>query len=547
MAGTNQLTDLLRALHKRRWQVAVPTLLVGTIGSALAVIWPKRFELITRIEISDMRVEQDFILKNPQETGARREAPSANEHVKNYVRIKEIVERNPRLWPEYVNASSTLEREQFLNNLKDKDLWAVSNDKARSGTIFVDVHYMDVDKDRGVKFLDELTKAWLDDVYDQGRENIHKEREELRLLVDEKQRALQKVEDSYYEQCKALGVDPLDVLGGDTRLKLDTEDWTFKTQASTRTALAQTETQLSTAETELQLAEDRFRAEPDTEELLEPVAGVDRADMIREAENKLEELRKDFARFRPGYSQYDRKKAEIDELEGKIQALLEDERPEASKARSAPNPRKKEYQLAVRDKEDLVARLKSDRDYLQESLAALEEEGRQRNVRMRELETLRNDREQAQVIFNEKRRELSNKEQALRMYDASPKPWRVAQPPVPATTAPQPNGLLIAFASFVGGFALGMGLAVLSEFARSSYRTVADLASVMTVPVLGAVETIVTRREKRRRQASRAVAGLSTAVIVGSIGWITWMWYSAPERLPLEVQQAIEGLQKALR
>jgi len=547
MAGTNQLTDLLRALHKRRWQVVVPTLLVGTIGSSLAVIWPKRFELITRIEISDMRVEQDFILKNPQETGARREAPSANEHVKNYVRIKEIVERNPRLWPEYVNAASTLEREQFLNNLKDKDLWAVSNDKARSGTIFVDVHYMDVDKDRGVKFLDELTKAWLDDVYDQGRENIHKEREELRLLVDERQRALQKVEDSYYEQCKALGVDPLDVLGGDTRLKLDTEDWTFKTQASTRTQLTQTETQLATAETELQLAEDRYRAEPDTEELLEPVAGVDRADMIREAENKLEELRKDFARFRPGYSQYDRKKLEIDELEAKIQALLEDERPEASKARSTPNPRKKEYQLAVRDKEDLVARLKSDRDYLQESLAALEEDGRQRNVRMRELETLRNDREQAQVIFNEKRRELANKEQALRMYDASPKPWRIAQPPVPATTAPQPNGLLIAFASFVGGFALGMGLAVLSEFARSSYRTVADLASVMTVPVLGAVETIVTRREKRRRQASRAVAGLSTAVIVGSIGWITWMWYSAPERLPLEVQQAIEGLQKALR
>jgi len=66
------------------------------------------------------------------------------------------------------------------------------------------------------------------------------------------------------------------------------------------------------------------------------------------------------------------------------------------------------------------------------------------------------------------------------------------------------------------------------------------------VPVLGAIETIVTRRERRRRQANRAVAALSTAVIVGCIGWVTWMWATAPERLPIEVQTAIERLREAL-
>jgi hypothetical protein len=69
----------------------------------------------------------------------------------------------------------------------------------------------------------------------------------------------------------------------------------------------------------------------------------------------------------------------------------------------------------------------------------------------------------------------------------------------------------------------------------------------MSVPVLGAIETIVTRRERRRLQLSHAVAGLSTAMIVGTIGWITYLWYHSPERLPLEVQDAIERLRTSLK
>ena len=37
------------------------------------------------------------------------------------------------------------------------------------------------------------------------------------------------------------------------------------------------------------------------------------------------------------------------------------------------------------------------------------------------------------------------------------------------------------------------------------------------------------------------------AVIVGSIGWVTWLWASAPERLPLELQDAIERVRSALK
>jgi len=61
------------------------------------------------------------------------------------------------------------------------------------------------------------------------------------------------------------------------------------------------------------------------------------------------------------------------------------------------------------------------------------------------------------------------------------------------------------------------------------------------------IDTIVTRRERRRTQLAHAIAGLSTAVIVGTIGWVTWLWVSSPERLPLEVQDAIEQMRSALK
>ena len=109
-----------------------------------------------------------------------------------------------------------------------------------------------------------------------------------------------------------------------------------------------------------------------------------------------------------------------------------------------------------------------------------------------------------------------------------------------------PNPWMIGVGAAVVGIALGLLFAMAGEYARNCYRTVGDLASVMNVPVLGAIEAIVTRREQRRAQAQRALVGLSTAMIVGGVGWVTWMWSSAPERLPLEVQRAIERFRDVL-
>src|SRR5262245_14214733 len=146
MAGPvpNQLLDFLRALRRRRYQVVVPALLVATLGIALAVIYPKRYKVSMRIDIGDRtRVETDPRLRNPQEVAVRREAPSAFEHIANFTRVKDFVQSNLSLWPEYAQTQTDVERYLFIQQRIVKNLSASTTvkDQKGGGTIFIDVSY----------------------------------------------------------------------------------------------------------------------------------------------------------------------------------------------------------------------------------------------------------------------------------------------------------------------------------------------------------------------------------------------------------------------
>ena len=169
------------------------------------------------------------------------------------------------------------------------------------------------------------------------------------------------------------------------------------------------------------------------------------------------------------------------------------------------------------------------------------------STQYKQLDDLRNQVSEAYARVNATRREYQDRDTSLQLLDASQQSWSISSPPLPTSASTQPNPWLLSAVAVVAGLALGIGSALLAEFARSCYRSPADLASVMSVPVLGAIDSIVTQKERRRLQLAHATAGLSTAVIVGTIGWITYLWYSSPDRLPLELQDAIERLRSALK
>lgn len=542
---SNQLLEFLHALRRRRYQVLVPALLVATIGICFAVIVPKTYQISTRIQINEARIEPEFRRANPQESGVRREAYSAYDHVVHYERVKEIIDRNLAQWPEYVQARGEQERQLFLKQVL-KRLWASpANSNSKTGTIFVDIKYSDENPTRAARFLDELSQSWLIAVFEADRTSLRDEIRQLQEIFDSQASTLKSLQDSLYKQKQLLGVDP-SAKPGQARRE-DRGDWTFRTLDDASTELVKIESSLRTARFEEEQLRSRFELEP--EEILEPVPVEERGPPVELARLavELEKVEEQLKELLPANSRYKKLTREADELRQKIEELSKVEEDPTEKFARKPNPLKREYELELRTKEDEVGRLGDKRAALLEQIETLEDETRARTEQYKSLEDLESKAQEAYLAQAETSRQLDERKKSLLMLETSPRPWSIAQPPVPSSASKTPNPYLLAAVAVFLGLALGMGLAILSEYARSSYRTVADLATVMSVPVLGAIETIVTRRERRALQLSRALGGLSTALIVGSLGWITYLWHSAPERLPLEVQDTIERLRSVLK
>lgn len=545
--GSNQLLDLLRALKRRRYQVVVPALLVASLGIAFAVIVPKRYKLSTRIEISDRtRVEFDSRLKNPQEHMIRREAPSVSDHIRNFSRIKSVIEGNLKQWPEYSKAPTELARGEFIKQRILANLSAAPTTKdPKSGSIFIEVGFSDEDRTRAARFLEALTESWLTEMRESDRSTLINERAELQKIVDVQAGELAEKEERLYALIELLGQDPT-APSRDGRRE-ERGDWTFMTLEKAKTDLEAVEFRLRTSEFELEQARTHLESTPPIVYTPVEIAADDPRTEIGKLELLRESLEETLAGLRSTHSDYRKLKPKLDEVVQELE-LLRASKPESSVTfEEEPNPLVDEYATIVRTREDQVGTLIKQRQELLARIEDLEQETKARTHHHKNLEGLRNEVALARELLKETRGQYADRDKSLQMLDSSPTPWKITQPPVPASASTQPNPYLLSAVAVIGGLALGIGVALLSELARSCYRSVADLTSVMTVPVLGAIDTILTRRERRRMQLSRAVAGLSTAMIVGTIGWITWLWYSSPERLPLEVQDAIERMRSALK
>jgi uncharacterized protein involved in exopolysaccharide biosynthesis len=549
LEGPNQLLDLLHALSKRRWQVAVPAALLATVGIAFGVIVPKKYLLSMRIELTQtQQLESDRRLRDPRESAVIREGPSASEHVKNFNRIKNVIKDSAAQWPEFVALADENDQNLFVSKLRDENLFAVSSEgKNRQGTVFVDISFKDEDPERAARFLEALSGSWLNEVHDQDLKGLLTQRELYEQMLGDSERDLEEAKRRFFDQCTELQLDPTEILSGERKVGEGTGEWRTKQLSELNASLVRTRLDLERARTNRDQARKRFEDEAPTKGVPVTTEGPDVEARILELVERVDELRRDLQRLQPLHSDYKQRVSKIEGYEAEIQRLRDLDLPGRVELRNVPNERKEAYELELREAEDEVVVLEAEVERIGKELGSLESEQVSRNQAKSDLEAARDAYLAAQTLVGERTRALQDKVDAYRVLEGSPVPWKITQPPVPAAASRSPNPFLIGAFSVLAGLALGVGLAVVSEYARGCYRNASDLAGVMAVPVLGTIDTIVTRAERRRRQAQRAMAGLSTAVIVGCIGWVTWLWVSAPERLPVEVQQTIEQLRTALK
>jgi hypothetical protein len=119
----------------------------------------------------------------------------------------------------------------------------------------------------------------------------------------------------------------------------------------------------------------------------------------------------------------------------------------------------------------------------------------------------------------------------------------VSVPPKPT----EPNPLMLVAFSIAAGLGIGVGLAVLLEYSKSCFRSVYDVSRVMVVPVLGNINSIVTRREAKLRRTRRLAVGAASFLLLGSLSFVTWAWSAESALLSPSLRNAIEDLRSALK
>ena len=92
------------------------------------------------------------------------------------------------------------------------------------------------------------------------------------------------------------------------------------------------------------------------------------------------------------------------------------------------------------------------------------------------------------------------------------------------------------------GLGVAIGLILLLDFIRATYKTVPDVEIGLALPVLGSLSHMETDGERRRAKARRVRLTMVSAVLLTLLVCVVTIYYVRPTSLPEIVQQLLSLL-----
>lgn len=542
---TNQVSEFMVIMKRRRWQIILPALFVLSLGSAFAVIVPKKYPVNTTIELIPPRYEGDPMLGNPQQTAHQRELQNAQFQVANYVRILRVIEDLD--WEDYTQLPTPQDKKEYIERIRDSIEVGVRKKAKDVGSTFVDVKYSDTDPRRAEELLSGLVSDWIEDIISRDRDTLQRERDILQNERDESQRMYHEALAKQEEIQKQMGTSWTQDSERDGPRE---EDPVF---AELKEARRERERALADkAQVEAQLAnlQERLLQEPETRLKLEQIGGTDYAVEIKEKELQVKAARFELEQggYLPAHSKYQLLHERISQLEEEIRLLEElgDERRQVP--RYEPNPERERLQTAILDQQAELRGIQGRINLYEAKITEKEGEHLRRIELNSELVKASAEVSLWRELYNQAQERFRKKQQVVDNIQLAPNnPFRLVEPALADTKPTEPNPYLIVGFCFFAGLALGVGSAAISEFSRNVYRGVGDVSAVISVPVLGVVNQIITKSQRRRAFVRRALVGASCAVVLAGMVFFTWLYATDQKSLPSEVLVEIDRFRMLFR
>jgi capsular polysaccharide biosynthesis protein len=527
-----QLQEFLEILGRRKWQVLLPAAAVLALGVFVAVVVPKKFVARTQVELRPVGVSI-----------SPKEAANAPFQIKALSRIKKVVQDLQNR--EYL-ALPPEDQVDWLLKVQ-KNLKVTIAQSSQQGTSFVDVEFSDVQREWAADFLRALRNDWIQDVVQRDRRKSEDELSKLREARGRLESRLTREEEQLTDLLRSHGLSATQPAPGADASR--SEDPVFERLKRNEAELEAAESTSATLEVRIDAMNQRLGSMPPRLELGETVVGgVSNQEELDGIERQIQELQAQLQGIRPQHSRYKQIQDHLHALEDRRGQLTRLITKGELQRNSAPNPElaplRQKIEEAETDLRVARARAESLRGQIETDRARVAElqdvyrEVRERKERIARLSTELAD---AESVYQRKSREVEQLQSPLA------NPFEITQEVDVPTKPTEPNPWLIVGFAGAAGLGLGLALALFLEFSRSSFRSVADIARVMAVPVLGSAAPITTRRERRLAAARRVVVAVSSVVFVGAVLFVTWAWANDAKYLSQDLRDAIEGLRARLK
>lgn len=553
-APSSNVQDFLGLFLKKRWWVILPTLAGLTAGLVVLDFVPRKYESWTRVEVKEVRFEDDPQARLPQNVPYKQLQHVAAQVLASPNLRKTVGER--LRWEGFVGIRPEQENEKFIQLRRRTRVERMPKEKD-TGSDYVTITYKDEDPRRAADFANHLCEVWRQESRASYQNQIERELEELQKQVEAAKIRADARRKSTSDWVQQHNLRPDIAVGG--QRTAPEQDPVVDRYTKLQAEADANSRELIAAQSNLAHWNQLYANEPRVIEVA--VAEIARGS---EVEKKLQDEMSKLRIERAGYEKdqqgltklnkrWDVLQNKINLVDKQMKSVAEALRETVPDAETGPrqivqNSKKAEHWAQVTQAEEKVQSLQARQKQIQADLAQMEPQKQQRSwVYERYRAHAELERVSSQMHAEEAQKYDRKRNLLAQIKSTAGDPYRIIDPAVPSERPVEPNVGFILMAAMLAGAGLGVGLLFVSEYTRPSFRSFDDAVATLSVPVLGGVNKIVTLSEYRRERWRRTVGIGASLAVLAVIASIASAFLVKPDVLPGPLFEAMNAVKEKLR
>ncbi|GEM_PF-2297275 len=532
----------LEAVRRHLPRVVFTTLVFLLLGVFLTMLWPAKYESETQFLLREVRIVFDTaVLDDLDDIPLARKQLSLSKELKSMNRVSAVLQELQ--WKEWLEtAGNPARRKSFYRKVATN--LSVDLEADVTGGINATLAFQWTTRKKATDFVNRLRDSWIKRVLDGHRQSLEKRKEEGEHVVIDRQQdyndALTALR-TYEEENKVHSLSTTEI---NHEMKAD-----FVTKlAEAHAALNTIVTKVAGLEKELAVIEPEYDV---------PSLPSDPDQLL--AYKKWQKFEADFevvaAKYTPAHRKYidaDEKRLaaekKLDELGGKPESLMD----------TAGNPLYLAKASQLLDMQEKQQETKVLVDSYEAELADIDSRLDRLPIVNMDLARLREQKSIAATLLGEAKiavQPLRDQVRALRSANTSVnqpsdssggKAFEIIDYGIEPEYAVLPIGAIIMALALVLGVGLGLSGPVLAELTRSSFGSAKEVSRTLGVPVLGAVDMILTARDVRARAVQSALTLTTMVLVLAALSTALFIYSEYSNVLPATVLRTLRDVQLAL-